>query len=115
MQVGYATRMRTQVLPQLNTAERDLMEELLASQSLDHPQARRLHVVLGRADGKTTTELAQVLRIHAMSVSNIVHRFNEYGVGGLLNQPNHKPGKEPPGICLERLHPGGARCNHSHC
>jgi hypothetical protein len=36
-----------------------------------------------------------VLRIHVETVSDIVHRFNEYGVDGLLKQPNHKPGKAP--------------------
>ncbi len=71
------------------------MDQLLATKSVDHKQATRLQVVLGRADGKTTTEIAAVLRIHAETVSDIVHRFNEYGVEGLLKQPNHKPGKPP--------------------
>ena len=87
--------MRAQVLPELNAAERGLMEQLLSSESLDHRQGTRLQVVLGRADGRTTSEIAEVLRIHPMSVSDIVHRFNEYGVQGLLKQPNHKPGKAP--------------------
>ena len=71
------------------------MERLLASSSLDHKQATRLQVVLGRAEGKRTSDLAAVLRIHPVSVSDIVHRFNERGVDGLLKQPNHKPGKSP--------------------
>ena len=87
--------MRAQVLPELNAAERGLMEQLLSSESLDHRQGTRLQVVLGRADGRTTSDIAEVLRIHPMSVSDIVHRFNEYGVQGLLKQPNHKPGKAP--------------------
>jgi len=87
--------MRAQVLPRLNAAERELMEQLLSSHSLDHRQGTRLRVVLGRADGMTTSELAEVLRIHPMSVSDMVHRFNQYGVEGLLKQPNHKPGKAP--------------------
>ena len=87
--------MRTQVLPRLNAAERELMEHLLSSHCLDHRQGTRLRVVLGRSDGKSTSELAEVLRIHPMSVSDMVHRFNQYGVEGLLKQPNHKPGKAP--------------------
>jgi transposase len=79
----------------VNQAERDLMEKLLASESLNHRQATRLQVILGRADGKRTSDLAEVLRIHAASVSDMVHRFNTYGVDGLLKQPNHKPGKAP--------------------
>jgi transposase len=72
-----------------------MMDQLLATESLNHKQATRLQVVLGKADGKTTTEIASVLRIHVETVSDIVHRFNEYGVDGLLKQPNHKPGKAP--------------------
>ncbi len=83
------------VLPELNATERRMMERLLATESLAHKQATRLQVVLGRADGKTTSDIASVLRIHAQTVSDIVHRFNQYGVDGLLKQPNHKPGKAP--------------------
>jgi len=50
---------------------------------------------LARADGKGTNEIASVLRIDAETVSDIIHRFNDYGLGGLLKQPNHKPGKAP--------------------
>jgi len=89
--------MRAQVRPQLNAAERDVMERLLASESLSARQSARLQVVLGRADGKWTSEIAEVLRIHPVSVSDIVHRFNAHGVDGLLKQPNHKPGKAPIG------------------
>jgi transposase len=83
------------VLPKVNAAEQEMMDELLATQSLDHVQATRLQVVLGRAEGKPTSEIAAVLRIHVQTVSDIVHRFNTYGVEGLLKQPNHKPGKAP--------------------
>jgi hypothetical protein len=76
--------MQAQVLPEVNEAERDMMKHLLASQSLDHCQATRFQVVLGRAEGKPTSAIAGVLRIHPVSVSDIVHRFNEHGVEGLL-------------------------------
>jgi transposase len=87
--------MGARVLPEVNAAERDVMEQLLASRSLDQKQATRLQVVLGRADGKTTNQLSEILRIHPVTVSDIVHHFNERGVDGLLKQPNHKPGKAP--------------------
>jgi transposase len=83
------------VLPKVNATERRMMDKLLSTESLNHKQATRLQVVLGKADGMTTTEIAAVLRIHIETVSDIVHRFNEYGVDGLLKQPNHKPGKTP--------------------
>ena len=72
-----------------------MMEQLLAGQALNHNQATRLQVVLGRADGRRTGEIAKVLRIHPVSVSVIVRRFNERGMNALLKQPNHKPGKAP--------------------
>jgi transposase len=87
--------MAAAVLPELNAPERRMMDQLLATESLNHKQATRLQVVLGRAEGKTTSEIASVLRIHAQTVSDIVHRFNRYGLEGLLKQPNHKPGKAP--------------------
>jgi transposase len=87
--------MSAAVLPKVNAAEREMMDRLLATESLDHVQATRLQVVLGRAEAKSSTEIAAVLRIHVQTVSDIVHRFNKYGVDGLLKQPNHKPGKAP--------------------
>lgn len=88
-------RMRNEVRPQLNTAERDMMEQLLAGEALNHRQAVRLQVVLGRADGKRSSDIAEILRINPVSVSVIVRRFNSRGLDGLLKQPNHKPGKAP--------------------
>jgi DNA-binding CsgD family transcriptional regulator len=51
------------------------MDRLLATESLNHKQATRLQVVRGRADGKATSEIASVLRIHPETVSDIVNRF----------------------------------------
>jgi transposase len=93
MAIRLLLRMNTPVLPQLNETEREVMEQLLAGGTLDHKQATRLQVVLGRANRKPTAEIAEILRIHPVSVSVIVRKFNERGVEGLLKQPNHKPGK----------------------
>jgi hypothetical protein len=64
--------MSVAVLPKVNAAEREMMDHLLATQSLDHTQATRLQVVLGRAEARPTSEIAAVLRIHAQTVSDIV-------------------------------------------
>jgi len=87
--------MATAVLPKLNAAERQMMDQLLSTESIGHKQATRLQVVLARAEGKATSEIAAVLRIHAQTVSDVVRRFNTYGLDGLLKQPNHKPGRTP--------------------
>jgi hypothetical protein len=85
--------MNAQVMPELNAAERDMM---------DQKQATRLQVVLCRADGKRTREIAEVLRIHPVSISVIVCGFNEQGVEGLPRQANHKPGMAP--VSLKVIH-----------
>jgi transposase len=72
-----------------------MMEQLLSGQALNHNQATRLQVILGREDGKRIYEIAEALRIHPVSLRVIVHRFNERGLEGLLKQANHKPGKAP--------------------
>jgi transposase len=87
--------MAVAVLPKLNEAERRLIDQLLATESLSGKQAARLQIVLARADGKRSNDIAAVLRIHPQTVSDVVRRFNEGGVEGLLKQPNHKPGKAP--------------------
>ena len=87
--------MAVAVLPKLNEAERRMIDQLLATESLSGKQAARLQMVLARADGKRTSDISAVLRIHPQTVSDVVRRFNEQGVEGLLKQPNHKPGKAP--------------------
>jgi transposase len=89
--------MAAAVLPKLNEAERQMIDQLLATESLSGKQAARLQMVLARADGKRTNDIAAVLRLHPQTVSDVVRRFNARGVEGLLKQPNHKPGKAPIG------------------
>ena len=61
------------------------MDHLLTTQSLNRKQATRLQVVLARADGKGTNEIASVLRIHPPeTVSNFIRGLNDYRVDGLL-------------------------------
>lgn len=71
------------------------MEKLLAGSALGHRQVIRLQVVLNRADGQRTSQIASTLRIRDRSVSEIVGRFNQRGLQGLLHQPSKKPGKAP--------------------
>jgi hypothetical protein len=54
-----------------------MLERLLAGESPNHKQAARFQVILGRADGKRTGEIAEVLRMHPVSISVIVRRWNE--------------------------------------
>ena len=71
------------------------MERLLAGKSLQHRQVIRMQIVLGRADGKRTSDLASTLKVRARTISEVVGRFNERGIDGLLRQPAKKPGIAP--------------------
>lgn len=94
--------MAPRIYPDLNEVEKELMEQMLGSKTLKHVQAVRLQVVLNRAERKSTNQIAHTLRVHPVSVSQIVHRFNESGVEGLLKQPNHKPGLAPVSAEVEK-------------
>ena len=90
------------VLPAVNETEIQTMQLMLGGNQLDHRQAVRLQVVLARAQKRRTTDVAALLRITAVSVSVIVKRFNRYGIDGLMTQQNHKPGKAPIELAVER-------------
>ena len=87
--------MARQVFPVLNEAEKETMERLLSSKSLKHTQAVRIQIVLNRHERKRTNEISDMLHVHPVTVSQVVHRFIDSGIDGLLVQPNHKPGPTP--------------------
>jgi transposase len=89
------------VVPVMNEAERETMEKLLGSKSLEHRQVLRMQIVLNRADGKHTGELASTLKVRARTISEVVERFNLRGIEGLLQQPSKKPGKPPVSDAVE--------------
>ena len=87
--------MARQIFPVVNEAEKETMERLLNSKTLKHSQAVRIQIVLNRCERKKTNEIAEMLHVHPVTVSQVVHRFIESGIDGLLVQPNHKPGLAP--------------------
>jgi predicted mannosyl-3-phosphoglycerate phosphatase (HAD superfamily) len=60
------------IIPQLNDVEKETMEKMLNNRNLKHVQASRFQVVLNRASGKGANEIAEMLHIHPVSVSQIV-------------------------------------------
>jgi len=94
--------MARQVFPVLNEAEKKTMERLLSSKTLKHAQAVRIQIVLNRHQKKKTNEIADMLHVHPVTVSQVVHRFINSGIGGLLVQPNHKPGLAPIPLKVEQ-------------
>ena len=79
----------------MNDKEKYTMERLLAGRSLEHRQVIRLQIVLNKAEGKHTNDIASTLRVRARTVSEVVQRFNARGIEGLLQQPSKKPGTAP--------------------
>lgn len=86
---------RTPVLPIINPVEKETMERLLAGKALEHRQVIRIQLILNRAEGKRTSDIASTLRIQPRTVSQVVGRFNLRGIEGLLQQPSKKPGIAP--------------------
>jgi len=83
------------VLPKISEAERELMEKILARGELKHKHGVRVQVVLNRAMGMKTNDIARALHVHPVSVSQWVHRFRESGIEGLTHDQTRRPGKSP--------------------
>ena len=77
------------------------MERLLAGKSLEHRQVLRMQIVLSRAEGKRTSDLASTLKVRSRTISEVVERFNLRGIEGLLQQPSKKPGIPPVSDAVE--------------
>ena len=79
----------------LDSADKDMMEKLLASGQLKHKYAVRLQTVLLRAKGKRSDDIAEYLGIHPCTVSLHVKRYNHFGIESLLCDKTRKPGIKP--------------------
>lgn len=102
MELCYIRLMRgVAVVPVINAVERETMERLLAGKALEHRQVLRMQIVLNRADGKHTSDLASTLKVRPRTISEVVGRFNLRGIEGLLQQPSKKPGKPPVSDAVE--------------
>ena len=72
------------IAPVANEAELAVLDRVLEDASLKHKHAVRVQVVLNRARGKRTTDIAEYLRVHPVSVSKWVRMFNEGGIERLI-------------------------------
>jgi len=90
------------ILPKVTAAEHLLLESLLTRRGLKHKHAVRVQVVLNRAAGMRTTDIAQALHVHPVTVSQWVHRFHQGGVEGLIHDQTRRPGKAPVPAKIER-------------
>jgi len=54
---------RTPVLPIINPVEKETMERLLAGKALEHRQVIRIQLILNRAEGKRTSDIASTFRV----------------------------------------------------
>jgi hypothetical protein len=61
----YTLGMAKVIDPALVAEDKILMEQLLADGHIEHKYAVRLQTVLNRAKGKSPTEIAEYLGIHA--------------------------------------------------
>ena len=81
--------------PEVTETDLALMETLLKQGKIQHKFTQRIQVVLNRARGVSTNDVARFLGIDPVTVSRYVKRFNEGGVHALVNDKTRKPGKAP--------------------
>jgi transposase len=90
-----------EIMPELKPEDKDLMEKLLDAGQIKHKVAKRLLIILQRANGKTAHEIAGNFNIGRSTVSTIVNRYNENGLDALLYEKTRKPGKAPISVELK--------------
>jgi transposase len=69
------------------------MEKLLKAGHTAHKYARRLQIILNRAQGKSAREIALSYGVGRSTVSTIAKRYNEGGIAALMRDKTLKPGK----------------------
>jgi transposase len=84
-----------EIVPHLDYGDKILMEKLLTAGFIAHKYARRLQIILYRAQGKSAQEIADNYRIGRSTVSTLVNRYNSGGIAALLRDKTRKPGKAP--------------------
>jgi transposase len=84
-----------EVMPNLTGEDTTLMEKLLVAGHIEHKYARRLQIVLQRAQGRSAGEIARNYTVGRSTVSTIINRYNAGGVQSLLSDKTRKPGKAP--------------------
>ena len=82
-------------MPNLEYEDKILMEKLLRDGHIKHKYARRLQIILYRAEGKSAQEIADAYHVGRSTVSTIVNRYNKGGLAVLLRDKTRKPGKAP--------------------
>ena len=82
-------------MPNLDHEDKVLMEKLLKAGHIAHKYARRLQIILHRAQGKSAQAIALSYGVGRSTVSTIVKRYNDGGLASLLHDKTRKPGKAP--------------------
>lgn len=87
--------MKREVIPEIRNRDLEVMDALLRSEKLEHKKAIRLLIVINRARGRGTKEIAGFLGVGLKMVSMTVRRYNEGGIGALVTNKTKRPGREP--------------------
>jgi transposase len=78
-------------IPQCSDEDREILESWAVSRTLEARLVERAHIVLQCLNGKKINVIARDLRIRPNTVINWRQRFEQDGIGGLLDRP--RPGK----------------------
>ena len=71
---------------ELEAAERAALEEGYQS-GISHTFRRRCQMILLKSQGRTSSQVAEIVGSCEMSVHNWVHRYSEQGIAGLETRP----------------------------
>jgi transposase len=84
-----------EIMPNIKDGDKTLMEKLLSAGQIAYKYARRLQIVLQRAQGKSAQTIADNYAVGRSTVSVIVKRYNAGGIESLLHDKTRKPGRTP--------------------
>lgn len=87
--------MKPGTIPILSKSEKEVMLTLLNDPNLKHKFAIRVQAVLGRAEKKRTNDIANLLHVHPVTISQWVNAYKENGIESLLSDKSRPPRKKP--------------------
>lgn len=76
----------------LSTEARHLLEQGY-SKGNSHAYRKRCHIVLIKAEGRTSKDIGRIVAMHEVSVNNWLNRYEAEGIAGLLTKAGR--GRKP--------------------
>jgi len=85
----YLPKVRKTITLKITDNDRNLLTSMLRSEMTPAGLAKRSHIILTLAEGRTVSETAGLTNVSRQNVYKWAYRFNKYGIDG-LNRSNQK-------------------------